>query len=142
MPTMYSMSLAGGLTDDRALLCSVSQSSINFPSVISGSHTEHTPEFRRIQTNSNISTVPLMLQTINQLWFVKFAGICQTRPGTYTLERNRMCVWLRALFVESVKTSVISRTQSHEGAVVCFCFFSVCHHFISLCLFLGMAMSV
>lgn len=66
MPTMYSMSLAGGLTDDRALLCSVSQSSMNFPSVISGSDTEHTPKFRIIQTHSNVFTSLPMLQSIKR----------------------------------------------------------------------------
>lgn len=66
VPTMYSMSLAGGLTDDRALLCSASHSAMNFPSAISGSDTEHTPEFRIIQAHSNISTVPPMLQSIKR----------------------------------------------------------------------------
>lgn len=61
---MYSMSLAGGLTDDRALLCSLTHSSMNFLSVISGSMTELAAEFRIIQAHSNISAVPLMLKIV------------------------------------------------------------------------------
>lgn len=68
-PTMYSMLLAGGLTDDRALLCSCTHSSMNFPSVISGSESEHTPGSRIIQvhksTTTTTTTVP-MLQYTNE----------------------------------------------------------------------------
>lgn len=62
--TMYCMSLAAGLTDDRALLCSLTHSSMNFWSVISGSMTELAAEFRIIQAHSNISPVPLILQIV------------------------------------------------------------------------------
>lgn len=66
MPTMYSMSLAGGLTDDRALLCSLTQSLMNFASVIPGSETEHTSEPRTIQTHSKVSTILPMLLRIKR----------------------------------------------------------------------------
>lgn len=95
---MYSMLLAAGLTDDRTLLCSLIHSSMNFPSVISGSETEHPAESRIIQAHSNAATVLPMLLGIKmpptqapKLWFVKYSFNCQTSRGNYTQRRNRMC---------------------------------------------------
>lgn len=95
---MYSMSVAGGLTDDRAKLCSFTHSSMNFKSLIAGSEIERTPESRIMQAHSNLSTALAMLQISKvkqakavMLWFVvnRF-DICQVAAGNYTLKRNRM----------------------------------------------------
>lgn len=97
---MYSMSVAGGLTDDRARLCSFTHSSMNFKSVIAGSEIERTPESRIMQAHSNLSTALAMLQISKMkqakavmLWFVvnRF-DICQAAAGNYTLKRKTMCL--------------------------------------------------
>lgn len=53
---MYSMSLAAGVTDDRALLCSLTHSSMNFLSVISGSEAEIMAESGIIHTAHSITS--------------------------------------------------------------------------------------
>lgn len=53
--TMYSMSLAAGVTDDRAVLCSLMHSSMNVLSVISGSEAEIMAESRIIHTAHSIT---------------------------------------------------------------------------------------
>lgn len=54
-PTMYSMLEAGGLTDVRALLCSVTHSSMNARSLICGSLTEEVAATsRRVQVHHTV----------------------------------------------------------------------------------------
>lgn len=79
MPTMCSMSLAGGVTDDRALLCSLTHSSMNFPSVISGSEAERAPESRRIQAHSNISAMLPMLRRAERNGTSEGAAVCEAQ---------------------------------------------------------------
>lgn len=59
---MYSMSAAGGLTDARALLCSLTHSSTNLASAASGSATALEVKVKATQAHSNGCEAPVMLQ--------------------------------------------------------------------------------
>lgn len=95
---MYIMSLAGGITAERALLCSLTHSSINFLSLISGRRAEHTPESRIIQTHSNMCTLLTMLDKVTlrsddtEVVVLRVRLVSVKLTGNYTPKRNRMYV--------------------------------------------------
>lgn len=88
---MLSMSLAAGTTEDRARLCSLTQSSINPSSVISGSSTGEAMVFVRTQAHRSILATLVMLAS----WHRNADWSCETHhreKGNYTSNKNKKCV--------------------------------------------------
>lgn len=65
-PTIWSMSLAVGTTDDRARLCSLKHSSMNPSSDSSGSWAGVTMDFARTQAHRNVLTALVMFASWHQ----------------------------------------------------------------------------
>lgn len=119
MLTMYSMLLAAGLTEDRALLCSRTHSSMKLPSVISGSKAEPTPESRILQANSSISTVLPMLRRVKRhkqrhrnygLWNTLWSARLEQEVSRSAGRGCMCCCW--KVHLKRFSTCVVSHSQS------------------------------